>query len=330
LTTLLLTHITDPPNDTPSPGGADIAIVGAGPAGLSAALFLARYLHDVVVIDSRDPRNWEASGVHGYLGLHGIAPPELRGRGRDECREYGVSFIDAKVQTAERLGDEHFRLALADGREIESRRLLLAIGIKDIWPDVPGLDRGYGETVHHCPDCDGYEARGCRTVVIGSGRRAVGMAVALSTWTTEIVVCTNGETGALPGELRQRLEVVGAPVIERRIARAIADGNQVRALELDDGSQLECERIFFSIGQYPADDLGEQLGCDHDDEGLIEIDEHHHTSVLNVFAAGDIVPGPHLAITAAADGAIAALAIHRSLLPEHRRLPPQRFRVTRG
>jgi thioredoxin reductase len=298
----------------------DVAIVGGGPAGLTAALFLARYLHSVVVIDSQDPRNWEARGIHGYLGLHGITPPELRTRGRTEAEQYGAHLVDGRVGTVRQRDEERFELALEDGRSFTSRRLLLAIGIKDAWPKVPGLDRCYGETVHHCPDCDGYEARGRRTAVIARGRKAAGMAFALTTWTRELVICTNGEPAAIDPREMAKLDALGIPIVERRIAHLEAQGAEARALVLDDGSTVECRRIFFAIGHYPADDLGVQLGCERDDEGLIVVDDRCHTSVHNVFAAGDITPGAHLAIAAAGHGAIAAVAMHASLVPEERAL----------
>jgi thioredoxin reductase len=298
----------------------DVAIVGGGPAGLTAALFLARYLHSVVVIDSRTPRNWEARGINGYLGLHGITPPELRARGRTEAERYGTEFVDGCVSTVRREDDERFALTLEDGRSYTARRLLLAIGIKDAWPKVEGLDRCYGETVHHCPDCDGYEARGRRTAVIARGRKAAGMAFALTTWTRELVICTNGEPAAIDPREMAKLEALGIPIVERPITHLEAQGTEVRALVLDDGNTVECRRIFFAIGHYPADDLGVQLGCERDDEGLIVVDDRCHTSVRNVFAAGDITPGAHLAIAAAGHGAIAAVAMHASLVPEERML----------
>jgi thioredoxin reductase (NADPH) len=106
------------------------------------------------------------------------------------------------------------------------------------------------------------------------------------------------------------------------------EGNQIHCLMLADGMQLDTDKIFFTIGQYPADDLGVQLGCDRDDEGHVVVDEHCHTSVLNVFAAGDIIPGPQLAIAAAAEGATAALSMHKSLVPESRKLAPRQLATT--
>ena len=298
----------------------DVTIVGGGPAGLTAALFLARYLHSVVLVDSRDPRNWEARGINGYLGLHGITPPELRERGRAEATRYGAQLIDGCVSTVRREAEDRFVTTLDGGRILVSSRLMLAIGIKDVWPQVPGLDRCYGETVHHCPDCDGHEAKGKRTVVIASGRSAAGMALSLTTWTRDITICTNGKPHAIEPRVRAKLDALEIPVVERRLVRLESDGSSVRALVLDDGSAVECERVFFAIGHYPADDLGVQLGCERDDEGLIVVDDRYRTSVPNVFAAGDITPGPHLAIAAAGGGAVAALAMHASLVPEERRL----------
>lgn len=298
----------------------DVAIVGGGPAGLTAAIWLSRYLHSVVVVDSGDPRNWETRGINGYLGLPSVRPAELRKRGRDECRRFGVTFVDGCVELAERKGEEDFALTLGGGRVIRGKRLLLSIGIRDVWPEIPDLERCYGETAHVCPDCDGYDTVGKTTVVIGNGRKAVGMTLALANWTRDLVVCTNGRPAKLDDHLAGKLATLNVPVVTERVTGLERREGALRALRLADGTTLACDKIFFSLAQYPADDLGVQLGCERDDDGHIVIDHAYHTTVRNVFAAGDIVPGPQLAIAGAADGAIAAIAIHKSLLPEELRL----------
>jgi len=179
----------------------DVAIVGGGPAGLTAAMWLARYLRSVVLVDSGDPRNWQTRGVNGYLGLPDVTPAALRGAGRQEARRWGAELIDGCVSTITRESDEHFRLELESGATLESRRVLLAFGVKDIWPDIPGLERIYGASAYHCPDCDGHETRGKKTVVVGVGRKAVGLALALATWTRELVICTNGHDPELTAPL---------------------------------------------------------------------------------------------------------------------------------
>jgi thioredoxin reductase len=298
----------------------DVAIVGGGPAGLTASLWLGRYLHSVVLIDSGDPRNWETRGINGFLGSQGIRSPDLRAKGRADAEKFGVELVDDEVCKVQNMNGERFALELNKGRSVESRRLLLCIGIEDVWPDIPGLSDCYGETAHVCPDCDGYETRGRKTVVVGSGRKAVGMALSLTTWTDKIVICTNGEPANMEAAHLEKLKALNIPVLEAEVNNISSKDGDIRALNLDGGMCLDCDRLYFAIGQHPADDLGAQLKCKRDEFSLIEIDEHYHTSVKNVFAAGDIVGGPQLAIAAAADGAIAALAIHASLVPESRKL----------
>ena len=298
----------------------DVAIVGGGPAGLSAALWLARYLHSVVLIDSGDPRNWETRGINGFLGSQGIRSPDLRAKGRADAQRFGADLVDDEVCKVTNTNGEHFVLDLNESGRIEARRLLLAIGIKDMWPPIPGLGGCYGETAHVCPDCDGYETRGCKTVVIGSARKAVGMALALTTWTDKIVICTNGEPAGIDQKNLDKLKALNIPVLEAKVNNIASHDGAIRCINLDGGMALDCDRLFFAIGQYPADDLGAQLKCRRDDLGLIEIDDSYHTSVTNVFAAGDIVGGTQLAVAAASDGAIAAVAIHASLVPDSRKL----------
>ena len=305
---------------TSDSGRYDVAIVGGGPAGLTAALWLARYLHSVVLIDSGDPRNWQTRGINGYLGHPGIRPSELRGEGRDECRRHGVVLIDEAVDRTDMDAEGRFQLYTNSGQRFEASRLLLAIGIKDIWPTIPGLDSCFGASIHVCPDCDGYEARGQKILVIGRGRRAVGMALSLTTWTNQIVVCSHGHEPEMDEELLAKLDALQIPVLDAHIERVRATDCLVDSVEFANGLQLDCDRIFFSIAQYPADDLGVQLGCERDERGQIVVDNANRTSVANVFAAGDITPGPQLAIRAASDGAIAAIAIHKSLVPEERSL----------
>ncbi|MGZ8492127.1 MAG: NAD(P)/FAD-dependent oxidoreductase [Gemmatirosa sp.] len=328
----------------------DVAIVGGGPAGLSAAIWLGRYLHRVVVIDSGDPRNWETRGVNGYLGLPGIRPAELRGAGRDEAKRYGATLIDGFVVRARREHDERFVLEYdpmsttkaeqdrpgpgtprapddnepcEETRALVARRVLLAIGLKDVWPRVPGLEQVYGDRAHVCPDCDGYETRGKKTVILGKGRKAVGMALNLTTWTRDLVICTNGEPLGAEPDVEAKLAPLGIAVRTEPVTGLSLREGTLRSLQFATGEALGCEKIFFAIGQYPSDDLGAQLGCHRDADGHIEVDDAYHTSVRNVFAAGDIVPGPQLGVAAAADGAIAALAIHKSLVPPERKLRRQ-------
>jgi thioredoxin reductase len=228
--------------------------------------------------------------------------------------------MDDTVETAKELDDDCYRLKLAGGDTIEAQRLLLAIGIKDVWPDIPGLADCYGETVHVCPDCDGYETRDQDTVVIGAGKKAVGMALSLTAWTRKLVIVTNGEPADIGTDHLAKLKKLNIPVLEQQVTCVKSKEGEISCLELANGMSLDCERLYFAIGQYPSDDLGAELGCKRDNIGRIIIDDRNHTSVKNVFAAGDVTHDVQLAIVAAASGAVAAIAIHHSLVPEERRL----------
>ncbi len=191
----------------------------------------------------------------------------------------------------------------------------------DIWPDIPGLEQAYGANAHVCPDCDGYDARGKRIVVIGNGRRALGMALALTTWSDDITIVTNGRPAVLEEEgYEAKLEANRIAVRTEAVRRVCCEGHNITCLEFESGETLPTDKLFFTIAQRPADDIGAQLGCESDRGGHIVVTEHFATSVSGVFAAGDITPGAQIAMRAAAAGAVAAMAMHRSLLPVERTL----------
>lgn len=297
----------------------DVAIVGGGPAGLSAGIWLGRFLHDVVVVDSGDPRNWETQEIHGYLGCSRVRPERIRHRGRRACRHYGTRLVDDHIDRAIHHGREHFELITTSGHRIQARRVLLATGIRDYWPDIPGLQRCYGTTVHTCPNCDGFESRRQRTAVIGSNPKAVDVALALLTWTDHVLICTHGDEPNF-SEAQFTLDDVGIEVITEPIEFFEEQDRYLNSIHFTHGRTEPCEHLFLALGQHARDDVGAQLGCERDERGFICVDPHHHTSVYNVFAAGDLTPGAQMAIRAASGGTEAAVSIHHSLIPPHRRV----------
>ena len=303
----------------------DCIVVGAGPAGLSAALFLARYRRRVLTFHHNSPRNEYAHGVHGFLGHHGISPAELLARGRDEVTAHGGLIVESCVTGIERLSNDHFRVFTGNGkqddRNFDARRILLATGLRDLTPDCPGFRDFYGVSVHHCPDCDGYECIDKRIAVLGTGTKTVGFALKLLTWTNKITLITEDSAG-LSTDDRAKLASFDIPVLDQSIKALEGDINskQLQRILFSDGDAFACDALFFNLGTEPASNLHEMLGCKLDETcGLVSVDQTHQTSVEGVYAAGDLTPNSQLAVVAAAEGAMAAIHIHDSLIPSVRK-----------
>src|SRR4026207_2488689 len=305
----------------------DCIVVGAGPAGLSASLFLARYRHSTLTFHHNNPRNEYAHGIHGFLGHHGIPPAELLARGREEVLEHGGLVVQARVTGVEQISADRFRISADQGNQkeqtFESKRLLLATGLRDLTPDCRGFREFYGVSVHHCPDCDGYECRDQRVAVLGSGSKTAGFALGLLTWTDRVTLITGGDAGDMtPGE-RAKLASLNIEVRDQSIAALEGDleSKQLSRVLFTDGDTLECDALSFNLGTALAGDLHEALGCKLDKEsGLVWVDQTQQTSVEGVYAAGDVTPNSQLAIVAAAEGAMAAIHMHQSLIPAERKL----------
>jgi len=324
-----------------------VAIIGAGPGGICTGVRLLEAGYRDFVILEKAPGiggTWwhnrypgAECDIKSHLYSFSFAPnpswsrayarqPEIRAYLEECVQRFGLEpylRLGTEVRAA-RWDDDAalWQLTVGDGEIVEADVVVSALGMfgAPVAPDIPGLDHIYGDRAHVCPDCDGYEAAGKKTVVIGKGRRAVGMALNLTTWTRDIIVCTDGADPELTDEYCRKLTALEIPVFSEPIERIHFRNGELRSLVFTGREPLGCERIFFSIGQYPSDDLGVELGCERDEEGHVTVDKHGHTSVPNVFAAGDIIPGAQLAICAAGEGAVAALAIHKTLVPSARKL----------
>lgn len=296
----------------------DAIIIGGGPAGLTCAIFLGRYRRPVLVLDDGRPRNYATRGVHGFLGQHGIAPAELLERGRAEAREAGVELMDARAMKIDRNGDL-FDVTTKDGELLRGRRIVLAYGVRDTLPDIPEIDSYYGITVHHCSDCDGFEATGKRIGVIGWGKSVAGFALKLLQWSDDIVIFNHGQPREWDEELHSKLLAEQITIKDERVISLVGNDGHVEAAVLDTGERVAVQRVFFTIHVERSTTLAEELGCAVDpDHPNVIVDEHRQTTVEGVWAAGDLVAGAQLVITSAADGAIAAIAINKSLLPPSR------------
>lgn len=293
----------------------DAVVVGGGPAGLSAAYWLARYRRRVRVYDAGGGgRNRAALVLHGYPGLEDASPEELRRRIRVQAAGAGAELCDGRVVDVQGERDA-FRVATEDGDVVHARRVVLAYGLRDIRPEIPGLEDAYGVTVHHCPDCDGPSVADEPVGVIGWSRAAAELALFLLTWASRVVLLRHGHDEELTAGDREALLRHGIATRDSPITRIDQVDGRIRAVYLADGECLALRRLFVHIASPPASDLAVRLGCATAPDGRVVVDAGQETTVPGVYAAGDIAGHPHLAISAVAEGVCAALALHRSLLP---------------
>ena len=290
----------------------DCIIVGGGPAGLSAALILGRARRRVLVLDAGTPRNHCSAGMHGYLTRDGIPPAEFLRVARDELEPYdGVVWRDAEAVDAEAVSGG-FGVRTASGDRLETSTLLLATGVVDDIPAIDGIERFYGRTVHHCPYCDGWEHRDQPIAVYGCDDVAARYALAMTVWSRDVSFCTNGYPGVSP-ELGAELSAQGIPVYPQKIIRLEGAGDQLARIVLDDGCVLERAALFFSTGQRQRSGLAAMLGCRFTEAGAVATGDSEATDVPGLFVAGDASRDAQLVIVAAAEGALAAVAINTLL-----------------
>lgn len=286
--------------------------MGGGPAGLSAALILDRCRRKVLVIDHGEPRNRQSQEMHGCLTRDGIDPAEFLRLAREELRSYGtVELRQGEAIDAAREGGD-FSVRCADGQQFRGARLLLATGVRDEIPSIEGVEALYGRSVHHCPYCDGWEWRSRPLAVYGKGSGGVGLALGLTVWTDDIVLCTDGPAEISPEPARQ-LEALGIDVRNERVLKLEGEGGCLRRVIFASGEPLEREALFFCTGQTQASDLARRLGRRFNDQGVVDAGKGESTNVPGLFVCGDASKDAQFVIVAAAEGAQAAVAINQSL-----------------
>ena len=294
----------------------DVVVVGGGPAGLTAALWLGRYRRSTLVVDGGEQRNLAASRSHGYLTWDGRNPRDLLEAAREDLQRYPtVEIVAGRVRAVRRSGNG-FEVETESGATT-AQRLLFSTGVRDIWPDIPGFETLYGTAIFHCSCCDGYEARDENVLAIGWGEHVAGYALDLLEWGARVTLVTDGR--AFEGDddasraLRKHdVEILEDPV-EEFLTEEVIDGARMKGARLHSGRVLEATKAFFSIAHEPRVELARSLGCEIDDDGYLVVDRHGLTTVDGVYAAGDVTPGEQLVQVAASEGAIAGIACAMSL-----------------
>lgn len=291
----------------------DVIVIGGSFAGLTAALQLGRASRSVLVVDAGSPRNRTSAGAHGVAGWDGVAPGEILARFRDDLGRYPtLQSRNGEVIRVEGSRDS-FVVCLADGAAIAARRIILAHGVQDILPDVPGLGDGWGKRVLHCPYCHGYEVRGEPLAVLAVHPLSAHQALMLrADWSTSITFFTGG----MDGFDFDALERAGVRVDARGLKAAQPDDHGISVV-LSDGSSQRYAAMFVGPRTSLAGSPAEQLGCATAEGPMgnfVRVGPMAQTTIPGVFAAGDLArPAPNINF-ALADGAQAGIASHASLL----------------
>ncbi|HEX8103177.1 MAG TPA: NAD(P)/FAD-dependent oxidoreductase [Solirubrobacteraceae bacterium] len=292
----------------PTPDTHDVAIVGGGAAGLSAALVLGRARRRIVVVDAGEPRNAPAAHMQGFLSRDGTAPADLLRAGRAELRRYGVEVIEDRVVDA----TAGFALRLAGGRTLAARHVLLATGATDVLPDVEGARERWGRDFLHCPYCHGWEVRDQPLGVLATGPGSVEHAHLLRQWSDDVVLFTH-EQPVTDAE-RTTLDRRGIGVVDGRVERLVVADDHLRAVQLADGRTVERTAVFIRPAlRAHAGGLGAALGCALREDGLLVADAGGRTSVPGVWAAGNAGNPRAQVITAAGEGSAVAIAMNTAL-----------------
>ena len=295
----------------------DCLVAGGGPAGLSAALVLGRARRRVLVCDTGEPRNRHSEAAHGFLTRDGIAPATFLAIARAELDRYtSVEYRRVRVDDAARVADG-FELRLDGGGRVRGRTVLVATGVVDRLPPLEGLEALYGRSVHHCPYCDGWEHRDAPLAAHGPGETGARLALKLRQWSADVVWCADGHA-EVDEDLRAQLAAAGVVVRPERVRRLEGRDGRLERIVLEGADPLARAALFVPAEQQQASPLAERLGCRLNAKGTVDTEAAERTEVPGVFVAGDASKDAQFVIVAAAEGAMAAVAIDGLLARQDR------------
>jgi thioredoxin reductase (NADPH) len=291
----------------------DAIVIGAGPAGLAAAIYLARFRRQVLVLHDGDSRAAWIPRSHNHPGFPGgIVGVDLLDRTRRQAEAFGARIEEAQV-TGLCVDGAGFTVITAD-RSLSARSVILATGVVDRLPELPGVEAAVRRSlVRICPICDGFEVTGRAVAVIGDGALGAGEALFLQTYSDDITLIHTGAAGDLPDGERQGLAKAGVRLIEAPIQEVTLDHDRLTALAFTEQGKVEFDAVYTALGVDPRTDLAIQAGARRSEDGRLIVDDHQETTVPGLYAAGDLVRGLNQISTAQGEAAIAATALHNRL-----------------
>lgn len=293
----------------------DCIIIGGGPAGLNAAIVLGRCLRKVLMFDTEQYRNRYSHGIHNYLSRDHILPSDFLGHCHRELEKYSVQKIRKKIVSARRNNDGHFEVKDDQSGRYFAKKLLVATGLSDNLPDIPGFQECYGKSVFHCPYCDGWEMRSTRLGVYARNKEGWELALALKTWSDCVTIYTDGRNKIRPFQ-REHLLANDVRINNKRITDLAHDDGALTAVKFADGSREDCDSLYFVNGYTQQCNLAEAFGCEISNKGVVITNRNQQTNIPGLYVAGDASRDMHFVVVAAAEGAKAGVTINKELIKD--------------
>jgi len=293
----------------------DVIIIGGGPAGLNAAVVLGRCRRKVLLFDHGKQRNRYSKGMHNYLTRDSILPGEFLKISREEIKKYGVKILHTEVKDAKKINDETFKIKDSDGKIYHSKKLVLATGLTDILPAIEGAAELYGKSLFHCPYCDAWEFAGKKMGVYARRKSGIEVALALTTWSHEITLYTDGKKYVKPKNM-ELLKQKSIRVVFQPIASLQGNNGKIKNIVLKNGEKQRCDALFFSSGYETQCDIAKTLGCNFGKNKLVLTNKSQQTNITGLYVVGDVAKDVQFVVVAAAEGAKAGVYINKELLNE--------------
>lgn len=302
----------------------DCLVVGGGPAGLTAAIYLARFRRRTLVIDEARSRCSWIPTSHNHAGfMQGINGIDLLERMRAQALLYGARIETGSVRALRRRSEGGFLATAASGAEIAAEAVILATGIIDGQPRLPNLyDAVQKGLIRVCPICDAFEVIDRKVAVIGHGRDALGEALFIRGYTADLTLLTLGTPMDLTPAERARLVEAGIGIVEEPVAEVREEGGRITKVILRSGKEFAFDTLYSALGVTARSDLAGQLGAAMDADGRLVVDGHCRTSVPGFYAAGDVVAGLNQISVAMGQAAVAATDVHNMLRRRDGLIPP--------
>jgi thioredoxin reductase len=293
----------------------DVIIIGGGPAGLNAAVVLGRCRRQVLVFDTGKQRNRLSEGIHNYLTRDDMLPADFLKTAHKEINKYGVQINHIEIIHAEKSGKGIFEVKDGQQEIYYSKKLLVATGLRDKIPPVPGIESLYGQSVFHCPYCDAWEVRDKIIGIYAKNKNGVALSLSLKTWSSDVTLYCDGRNYLSESE-KKILQRLGIEVVTKKIFRLEGENDQLRNLVFANDEKRRCDAIFFISRYNQSSGILQTLGCNVNKKGIAITNRKQQTNIAGLYVAGDVSKDMQFVVVAAAEGAKAGVAINQELQRE--------------